>query len=104
MKAALADPSLTHLGLEVSAREVSAPTATPSPAFAGQVSLTGIDRPGLLYRLSGVLARYGLNIVCSPPPPRAHIHSYIHSWLNSWPRWLVLATWAMHAKHFEVCG
>ena len=27
-----------------------------------QVSLTGVDRPGLLYRLSDVLASHGLNI------------------------------------------
>ena len=32
------------------------------PAFAGHVSLSGVDRPGLLFRLSDVLSKHGLNI------------------------------------------
>ena len=32
------------------------------PAYTGQVRLTGIDQPGLLYRLTDVLTEHNLNI------------------------------------------
>jgi len=49
-------------GLDVDVRTVMPNESTATPTFSGQVSLTGIDRPGLLYALSDVLSAQGLNI------------------------------------------
>jgi glycine cleavage system regulatory protein len=48
-------------GLDVDVRDVT-PVERSTPTFAGQLSLTGVDRPGLLYALSDVLSAQGLNI------------------------------------------
>lgn len=61
VRTALAGVDTATNGLDVDVRAV-VPVAASSPTFAGQVSLTGVDRPGLLYALSDVLSAQGLNI------------------------------------------
>ena len=62
---ALTDKVLTSdLGLEIITRRVEplAPEQKQVPAFSGLVSVTGVDRPGLVYRLTDLLSHHGLNI------------------------------------------
>lgn len=61
VRMALSSAPLANLGLDISVRSVQ-PRQRLKPTFTGQVSLTGLDRPGLLYHLSDVLAGQGLNI------------------------------------------
>lgn len=65
VQATLSDGSLRkEHGLDISARHVDALTPDKKivPKFAASVSLTGVDRPGLLYRFSDTLSRAGLSI------------------------------------------
>jgi len=50
-------------GMSISMSVLDASVAPPpSPAFTGKVSLTGIDKPGLIYHLSQTLADHHLSI------------------------------------------
>jgi len=61
---ALADSLFANEGLEVNVRTVRPLGAAQRvrPAFTGTVSLTGVDQPGLLFRLCDTLSTFGLNI------------------------------------------
>ncbi|EOD33317.1 hypothetical protein EMIHUDRAFT_111890 [Emiliania huxleyi CCMP1516] len=64
VRAALGGASLAGKGVEVLLRDLQphSDSSKVVPAVTGRVSLTGIDRPGLLYRLSDTLSAAGLNI------------------------------------------
>jgi len=50
-------------GLQATIHDVTPLSETSTrPVFTGQVSLTGVDRPGLLYKLSDLLTGKGLSI------------------------------------------
>jgi len=50
-----------HENLQISLRHIL-PRMVDSPVFAGKVWLTGVDKPGLVYRLCEMLTEQGLNI------------------------------------------
>lgn len=64
VRATLAQSSLTSKGIDIGVRAVQplGDEGKSVPAFSGNVSLSGVDRPGLLFKLSDVLSEHGLNI------------------------------------------
>jgi len=65
LKATLSSTGKLLTGLDVSVRKVQPleeEMQKQKPAFTGQVSLSGVDRPGLIYHLAEVLTAQGLNI------------------------------------------
>jgi len=90
VRAGLTEPSITAHGVEVTARTVLplSPDQKKVPAFAYLITLTGVDRPGLVYRLTDLLASRGLNI--------EHLQTEQHRTRGGSPQ--------LFTTHCHVCG